>query len=80
MAQQVRALTDCSSRGSRFKFQQPHGSSQLSVTSFPGDLMSSFNFQKHQAHMWYTDTHGGKTPRHIKGNKILKRDINYETG
>jgi hypothetical protein len=31
MAQQVRALTDCSSKGPEFKSQQPHGGSQPSI-------------------------------------------------
>lgn len=36
-------------RGSRFNAQHPCGSSQLSVTPNPGNLMSSFSLYVHQA-------------------------------
>lgn len=37
--------TECSSRGHRFSFQDPHGNSHPSVTPGPGDLMSSSDIQ-----------------------------------
>lgn len=38
---------ECSSRGHRFSFQDPHGSSHPTVTPGPGDLMCSSDLQCH---------------------------------
>lgn len=38
MAQQLRTLAAC--KGHKFSFQHPHGSSQPSVVTVPGDLIN----------------------------------------
>lgn len=58
----------CSSRGSQFNFQYPHGSIQPS-NSNPTAFNSSSGIYGHQT-KWYIDTHGRKTPILIKWNKI----------
>ena len=40
--------THCSSRGSRFNSQHPHGNSQLFVTPVPGDLTPSHRYTHRQ--------------------------------
>jgi hypothetical protein len=37
------------------KLQHPKGSSLLSRTPVPGDLMPFFDLQRQQAHVWCTD-------------------------
>ena len=49
----------CSSRGPRFNSQQPHGSSQLSLTLIPGDLTPS-----------HRHTYAVKTPMYTIKNKL----------
>ena len=58
-------ITECSSRGPRFKTQHPQGSSQPSVVPVAGNATLS-GLQGHKAPMWYTDTHVGKTPIYTK--------------
>ena len=59
-AQRLRS-TGCSSRGPRFNSQHPHGSSQVSVTPVPGDLIPSSGLHGHQAHTWCTYIHVDRT-------------------
>jgi hypothetical protein len=51
-----------------FMSQRPHSSSQASVTPVPGDPMPSSGLHGYQVHIWYTNTHVGKTP-------IYKKDL-----
>jgi hypothetical protein len=52
--------TGCSSRGTKFNSQQPHGGLQLSVILAPGDMAP------------YTNIHGGKASMNIKNKYFLK--------
>jgi hypothetical protein len=61
MAQPLKALTGCSSRGPEFNSQHLHGSSQLSVTPVPGDRTASHR------HTYSQNTNAYK----IKINKIV---------
>ena len=54
--------------------QHLHGSSQLSITSVPEDLIPSSGLLEHPACTWYTDIQTGKTHINIKIN-IFKRRI-----
>jgi hypothetical protein len=60
-----------SSKGPGFDSQHPHDSSQLCLTSDPGGMVPFSGLYKHQAYIWYTNIHAGKTPVHIK-KKSLK--------
>ena len=61
--------TGCSSRGSGFDSQYPNGSSQLPAIPGHADLMPSSDFYWHQACMWDTDIHAGRTSTHIETKK-----------
>lgn len=64
--------TCCFPRGPELDSQHPYSSSQTSLTPVPGDLMPSSGFHRHQAHMWYIDTHASKPPTYMKQTfKIL---------
>jgi hypothetical protein len=60
-----------SSREGRFHSQHLHGGSQLSVTPVSGDQTHSSDLLEHQACTWHIDIFVGKTPIHIKINKII---------
>lgn len=48
--------SSCSSKGSRFNSQHPHGGSQPSVTPVLRDPTPSSGLHRNQAHTWYIDT------------------------
>ena len=49
-----------------------------SVIPVPGDLMPSSGLCGHQAHVWYTHRHAGKTFIHLKRNKFLEERVYLE--
>lgn len=56
----------CSSGGSGFKFYNPLGSSQQTVTPVPRNLMPSSVLCGYKVLTWYTDIQVGKISIHIK--------------
>lgn len=54
-------------------FLSPHGSLQLSVSSFSGNPVPSSGLYRHPALMWHTGVHAGKTLTYIKIKKSLKK-------
>lgn len=76
-AQQLTALFFFS-RSLRFDSQHRKGSSQLSITPIPGDLMPSFGLQRHQPHMWCSDVHVRKTSVSIKTFCFLDQLTNQQ--
>jgi hypothetical protein len=67
--------TGCSSRGPGVNSQDPHGSSELSITSITGDLTSSVGLHRYQAHTWYTDIQA-KHPYIYNTNNTNNKYIN----
>lgn len=66
--------TSYSSRGSNFNSQRPHGTSQLSLNSNSGALLSSFGLlYKHQAYNWFRAIHACKIFINIKIIQSNKR-------
>lgn len=60
MAQWLSALAALPDHPSS-EFQYPHGGLyNKSVTPIPGDLITSFGFHWHQAHMWCIDIEASK--------------------
>jgi hypothetical protein len=45
--------------------QHPYGSLWPLATAYSGDLMPSSDLHRHQAHVWYTYRHVGKTLIHM---------------
>lgn len=70
------------SRGHRSSSQNPHRSSQPSVTSVPGNLKLSSHFLGHQAYLYYTYMHTGKTLLYIKlkqkTKELLQHSIQHQ--
>lgn len=60
-------------KGLGLGFQNPHGTSQPSLTQVLGDLMLYSEICGHQACTLYTDTQAGKALIHIKQNLDLKK-------
>lgn len=54
-----------------FNSQHPHGSSAVSVTPVPGDLMPSSGLHRHQTCTQCTNIRAGKTAKYIKKNCSL---------
>jgi hypothetical protein len=69
------STTDCFSRRYMFNSQHPPGSSQPSVLLFQGVCTLSCG---HQAHMWFTNLHAGKTPIYIMFKVILINQKNVD--
>lgn len=67
----VRVVTCCSCRGPRFSLQHLPGSSQLSVSSVPGDLMPSSGLYRHQTCMQCTNIYAS-TKIHKKAGKMVQ--------
>jgi hypothetical protein len=60
--------TGYSCRGSKFKSQHSHDSTQSSITLVSEDTRPSSGLCGHQAHLWYTNINSGKTFIHTNGD------------
>jgi hypothetical protein len=60
--------TGCSSRGTRFSPQHPHGGSYPSIIPIPKDLKTSSGLWEHCTYV-VLGIHAGKTPKHTQ-NKV----------
>jgi len=71
IGEKAQQRTGSSSTGPGFDSQHPDGSSQLSVTSVPGDPGPFSGLLWHQMFMWFIDMHASKT--HTHKNKLIKK-------
>ena len=71
--------TTCFCRGPRFHSQLPYGSSQLSVTSVPGDPLPASDLWGHQTIMWCICIHIGKTIKNKMNKSNFKKNRFFKT-